>query len=92
MKDQRTGVWRATARSLMLFVCALALTAVTVRLGAFVLIALVGMFLDSLRYGQIIGGGMVDGFPFLLAVAVFILAKWSYATWLAWNRLRRPLG
>lgn len=74
----------------MLFVGALALSAITALLGIFVLIALVGMFLDSLQYGQIIGGGKADGFPFLLAVAVFFLAKWSYTMWRAWNRLRRP--
>jgi hypothetical protein len=42
-----------TARSLMLFVCALAFSAITALLGIFVLIALVGMFLESLQHGQV---------------------------------------
>jgi hypothetical protein len=77
-----------TVRALALLASAMVLTAITILLGTIVLVSLFGMFRESLRYGQIIGGGMADGFPFELAVVVFILAKWSREIWMAWSRLR----
>lgn len=55
-----------TVRALALLVSAMVLAAITILLGIFVLVSLVGMFLDSLLYGRLLGGGMDDGFPFVL--------------------------
>jgi len=78
-----------TARALALLVSAVVLTAVTILLSTIVLYALFTMLRDSMQYGRLIGGGMEDGFPLVLAVVVFFLGKWTYETWMAWSRLRR---
>jgi hypothetical protein len=70
-------------------VSAVVLTAGTIFLSVIVLYALLTMFRDSMQYGRLIRGGMEDGFPFVLAVAAFFLAKWTYEVWVAWSRLRR---
>ncbi len=74
-------------RIFLYFTLASALSAVAALLSVTVVYALGGMFIDSLRYGRIIGGGMEDGFPILLALVAFLLVKWAVELWRAWHRL-----
>jgi hypothetical protein len=71
--------------ALLHLVCALALTALTAGLGLIVLMAFAGVLLDSLQYGSV-GGGKEGGFPLLLAIVVFFLARWTREIWRAWGR------